>query len=322
MEINIAEIKVGNRCRKDLGDLASLAKSIRSLGLLQPIVVDRHMGLIAGQRRLEACKELGHATIEATVIDMDNLQGLKAEHDENVIRKDFTVSEKVAIADVIRSREKELAAQRKRASQAKPGHKVGKAQSEGKFPSRTERGKSADKIAEKVGMSAPTLAKATAVIEAANGDPALDPVVEEMDRTGKVEPAYRKVTEAGKADDKVEIENEIKLVGRGVFLANEAINCLIRIPKNDKLRERGFEIVADWVKSNATLKAIPESPVSAALEQRLDDLRLQMNETNQPCFERAIQSAGWDRRADKRILELLDGVAMQIKALRFYLAKA
>jgi len=37
--------------------------------------------------------------------------------------------------------------------------------------------------------------------------------------------------------------------GKGVILANEAINCLIRIPKNDPLRERGFQIVMDWIKA-------------------------------------------------------------------------
>ena len=38
-----------------------------------------------------------------------------------------------------------------------------------------------------------------------------------------------------------------KLKGKGVFLANEAINCLMRIPRNDPLRERGYQIVMDWI---------------------------------------------------------------------------
>jgi len=36
----------------------------------------------------------------------------------------------------------------------------------------------------------------------------------------------------------------------GVLRANEALNCLIRIPKDDALRQRGFQIVSDWIKSN------------------------------------------------------------------------
>lgn len=38
--------------------------------------------------------------------------------------------------------------------------------------------------------------------------------------------------------------------GKGVMLANEAINCLMRIPKNDPLRKRGFQIVTDWIRHN------------------------------------------------------------------------
>jgi hypothetical protein len=40
------------------------------------------------------------------------------------------------------------------------------------------------------------------------------------------------------------------LRGKGVALAHEAINCLIRIPKNDALRKRGFQIVMDWIKGH------------------------------------------------------------------------
>lgn len=41
-----------------------------------------------------------------------------------------------------------------------------------------------------------------------------------------------------------------KVRGVGIEIANEAINCLIRIPKNDALRKRGFQIVTDWIKRN------------------------------------------------------------------------
>jgi hypothetical protein len=37
-------------------------------------------------------------------------------------------------------------------------------------------------------------------------------------------------------------------IGQGVQLANEAINMLARIPKGDALRERGFEMVVDWIR--------------------------------------------------------------------------
>src|SRR5207244_244793 len=38
--------------------------------------------------------------------------------------------------------------------------------------------------------------------------------------------------------------------GQGVALAHEAINCLSRIPKNDGLRKRAFQMVTDWINGN------------------------------------------------------------------------
>ena len=37
---------------------------------------------------------------------------------------------------------------------------------------------------------------------------------------------------------------------KGVTCANEAINALSRIPRNDELRARGFQIVRDWIAAN------------------------------------------------------------------------
>jgi ParB-like chromosome segregation protein Spo0J len=38
--------------------------------------------------------------------------------------------------------------------------------------------------------------------------------------------------------------------GVGIIKANEAINILSRIPKNDALRKRGFQLVTDWIRKN------------------------------------------------------------------------
>jgi len=37
--MKVSDIKVGERCRKDLGDIAGLARSIADVGLLHPVVV-------------------------------------------------------------------------------------------------------------------------------------------------------------------------------------------------------------------------------------------------------------------------------------------
>jgi hypothetical protein len=38
--------------------------------------------------------------------------------------------------------------------------------------------------------------------------------------------------------------------GSGIVHAHEAIACLKRIPKNDALRKRGFQVVTDWIRHN------------------------------------------------------------------------
>jgi len=57
--MNIDQIQVGFRYRKDLGNLRTLAESIEEVGLLHPVVVTPEGRLVAGQRRLEACRMLG-----------------------------------------------------------------------------------------------------------------------------------------------------------------------------------------------------------------------------------------------------------------------
>ena len=64
-------------------------------------------------------------------------------------------------------------------------------------------GNAIDKVAEFTGVSGRTLDKATAVVKAAEADPKkFGHLVEEMDRTGKVTGAYRKVR---MADDEARI---------------------------------------------------------------------------------------------------------------------
>jgi ParB family transcriptional regulator, chromosome partitioning protein len=77
----IGTIRVGERVRKDMGDLASLAASMGQHGLLHPVVIKSDRTLVAGHRRLEAARLLEWQDIPVTVIDVDDL--LSAERDEN-----------------------------------------------------------------------------------------------------------------------------------------------------------------------------------------------------------------------------------------------
>ena len=69
-QMNIDQIQIGFRYRKDLGDLRALADSIAEVGLLHPVVVTPEGRLIAGQRRLEACRLLGWTEVPVTVVDL------------------------------------------------------------------------------------------------------------------------------------------------------------------------------------------------------------------------------------------------------------
>ena len=88
MQVPIDRIKIKHRVRKDLGDIDSLADSMRAHGLLHPIVLNRRNQLIAGGRRLAAAKRLGWRTINALIVDADDkADRLELELEENVQRR-------------------------------------------------------------------------------------------------------------------------------------------------------------------------------------------------------------------------------------------
>lgn len=126
-QVPINHVKVGDRARKDLGDLTDLMESIQSVGLLHPLVVDGQMQLIAGQRRLEALRKLGYPTVEVRTAKRvkDAALFLTAERDENTCRKAMTATELKVLTEAIIEIERPAAAERQKATQAKPGEKIG-----------------------------------------------------------------------------------------------------------------------------------------------------------------------------------------------------
>ena len=69
IELNVNDIKIGNRHRKDMGDIEALAKSIEEVGLLQPIGITPDYELVFGERRLRAYRDiLGRDTIPARIV--------------------------------------------------------------------------------------------------------------------------------------------------------------------------------------------------------------------------------------------------------------
>lgn len=189
---NLGDVVIGDRCRKDMGDIEALAASIECVGLLQPIVV-RHDGrLIAGARRLVAVEKLGHRSIWAYTADglFDAAQLLEAERDENTCRKDLAPSEIVALGKRIEGIEGPKAEERRTANLRR-----GTESPEPETCRDGECGETRDRVAQAVGrISGRTYEKAKQVVEAAEKDPeTFTPLVEEMDRTGKVDGAHRKM---------------------------------------------------------------------------------------------------------------------------------
>lgn len=92
--VPIERIRVRQRIRQELGDLATLKNSIREHGLLNPILVDERFNLVAGERRLRAAQDLGWKEIEVRILDnRSRIELFDIESHENLLRKEFTAKE-------------------------------------------------------------------------------------------------------------------------------------------------------------------------------------------------------------------------------------
>src|SRR4029434_6962211 len=80
------------RSRMNEASIAELAASLKSTGLVQPIIVRQHNGgyqLIAGERRLRAAKLAGLKTLPAIVREVDNFTQAQMALVENIQREDL-----------------------------------------------------------------------------------------------------------------------------------------------------------------------------------------------------------------------------------------
>ena len=98
-KISISEIDLSDpkfRTRYDLGEkqVMELANSIKSEGLINPVVVRRkgesRYELISGFRRVEATRRLGEDNIDAIVLTVDDDKAFRIAVSENLRRKSLT----------------------------------------------------------------------------------------------------------------------------------------------------------------------------------------------------------------------------------------
>ena len=176
-EVSIDKIVIGERFRRKMVAIDRLADSIADEGLISPIILDKDYNLIAGRRRIEAVKRLRRNSIAARIIDIDD--PLLAQIDEDVEREELRPSEKFAVTEALRESLQDEARMRRRLA-------IRIASAKGK------KGRADDILAEKVGLSRPTLAKIRLIVQAAAEDPdKFEFVLREMDRDGKIDRAYR-----------------------------------------------------------------------------------------------------------------------------------
>ena len=200
--IEISKIKIGDRCRKDLGDIEGLAASIEVSDLLQPIVLDKSASLICGYRRIEAHKLLGRTAIEyVTAISLkDAYDYARAEQDENTCRKNLLPTEMHVINELMRALERPKAKARQQEAGRTKGrskaanslwsrdHKLNsdtkpaKAEPGGKVKHNAVR----DAIGKAVGSSGATVDRIRQVMKAAEKSKKYADLPALMDRTGPV----------------------------------------------------------------------------------------------------------------------------------------
>ncbi|MEA2711145.1 MAG: ParB family transcriptional regulator, chromosome partitioning protein [Phycisphaerales bacterium] len=102
LEISLADVSPNpHQPRRQFNDagLAELAASLKSNGVIQPIVVRRvndRYELVAGERRLRAAKLAGLATIPAIVRELDSFTQAQMALVENIHREDLNPIERAA----------------------------------------------------------------------------------------------------------------------------------------------------------------------------------------------------------------------------------
>ena len=159
MLVPITKIKINDRIRKDFGDIAELAADIEQNGLINPPVVNKEYALLAGERRLRACKMLGWEQIPVTMMDTrDAEHELNIEISENDCRKDFSKAERVDYMYRLMRIEKEKARERQAATQFSGDTVV-------QTFAQPDKGKARDKTAAAFGVSGETMRKEMQIVE-------------------------------------------------------------------------------------------------------------------------------------------------------------
>lgn len=244
--------------------VAELASDIREHGLRTPVELLAGK-VIDGRRRLLACEQAG---VKPSFVEVETDDPVAYVVSLNLHRRHLTPTQRAMAAARAREIYDRAAKERQKASGG--DRKSGDRKSVVENLPQPNDGKSRDQAGRAFGVSGKLVDMATNVLR--RGTPELVAAVEadlvavstaeravgisegEQRRildnvaSGRIGKRQRPAAERDGDDGEPVATN-----GRdpkGIILANEAINCLQRIPKNDALRKRGFQLVSDWIRKH------------------------------------------------------------------------
>jgi ParB family transcriptional regulator, chromosome partitioning protein len=93
-DVDIYKIRQPPEYYHSTSNLSELANSIKRKGLLQPVIIrtkqDGYFEMVAGNRRLQACKSLGWRKIICHIVELDDKQAFEISLIENIHRKSLS----------------------------------------------------------------------------------------------------------------------------------------------------------------------------------------------------------------------------------------
>jgi ParB family chromosome partitioning protein len=84
--LKLSEVKLNSEYLRTDTDVEALKKSLQSVGLINPVTVNKKGELLAGARRYQAASELGWEEIPVQIVDRDELVQELISIDENLVR--------------------------------------------------------------------------------------------------------------------------------------------------------------------------------------------------------------------------------------------
>lgn len=89
----LTDLKATNPYLRMGTDVSDLEKSIKTVGLIAPLVISEDNVILAGARRYQALLNLGYTEAAVTVVDRGPLERELVSIDENLVRKDLSKME-------------------------------------------------------------------------------------------------------------------------------------------------------------------------------------------------------------------------------------